>query len=340
MRTKPSSTAHQRGSSSKFEVLRPIQQRDAEPIGSDGPIVAVGMTTHTLQPAPVRGLLALRRVASPSATYGTAEDDEGLLHDARNLINTVGLYCDLLSMPDVLRPEHRHYSGEIRMLGERSVAMIERLIDRRLLRSSELLSLANRRQSDRPEATLPIYRELDQAEGLRLSIERCAGLLGRIANKHAVEIVYGEAAALPVRVPAESIERILINLVCNATSALTGMQGSIRITAGLLFGDGGDKMRPWPFQRVRMTVEDTGRGMTQEEVERLLEGRAPHTARHGIGFRVVRELIEVSGGELAIFSRPGCGTRIEMEWPIAQPGTTGSSGSSFSSERRQEVEKR
>jgi signal transduction histidine kinase len=271
---------------------------------------------------------------SSAPACAAAEEDEGLLHDARNLIGAVGLYCDLLSMPHVLRIEHRHYAEELRLLGERSAAMIERLIERRASGLSEGISLA-----DRPDANAqPVCREPERAEGLRPAVERCAGLLGRIAEEHAIEIAYGEAAALPVRVRAESIERILINLVHNAVAALAGTRGSIRVGVGLLPGDAGGMMRPWPFQRVRLTVEDTGRGMAQEEVARLFEKRAPLAARHGIGFRVVRELVEVSGGELAITSRPGHGTRIEMEWAVAQPAEqanpAGIAAATFSGDRR------
>jgi hypothetical protein len=38
------------------------------------------------------------------------------------------LYCDLLSMPGVLQPEHSHYAEELRLLNTRSEALIEHLI--------------------------------------------------------------------------------------------------------------------------------------------------------------------------------------------------------------------
>jgi hypothetical protein len=38
------------------------------------------------------------------------------------------LYCDLLSMPGVLKPEHSHYAVELRLLNTRSEALIEHLI--------------------------------------------------------------------------------------------------------------------------------------------------------------------------------------------------------------------
>ena len=259
------------------------------------------------QPFPGRG--------PATQTRATAEEDEGLLHDARNLIGAVGLYCDLLSMPHVLRAEHRHYADELRLLGERGAALIERLIERRASEETAL-SPTNGRYN---RASSLCSHTAQAAEALRPAVECCAGVLCRIAEEHCLEIAYGDAATLPVRVPAESIERILINLVRNAVAALSGLHGSIRIGVGLLPGEAGGRLCPWPFQRVRLTVEDSGCGMAPVDIKHLMEDRPPWIKRHGIGFRVVRELVEVSGGDLTVSSRPGRGTRIEMSWPVAQP---------------------
>ena len=57
--------------------------------------------------------------------------------------------------------------------------------------------------------------------------------------------------------------------------------------------------------------------MTAEELERILSvTRAPSRGRHGIGFRVVRDLVAASGGDLRVMSAPGIGTRVQIEWPV------------------------
>jgi len=70
---------------------------------------------------------------------GTALD-EGLLHDARNLMGAIRLNCDLLSMPGVLKPEHHHYAEELSLLSKRSETLIEHLIQ--LLTQEEADGLA------------------------------------------------------------------------------------------------------------------------------------------------------------------------------------------------------
>ena len=54
---------------------------------------------------------------------------EDLLHDARNLMSVLGLYCDLLAMPGVLQPRHRKYAEDLRLVGTRSEALIGRLME-------------------------------------------------------------------------------------------------------------------------------------------------------------------------------------------------------------------
>jgi hypothetical protein len=58
--------------------------------------------------------------------------------------------------------------------------------------------------------------------------------------------------------------------------------------------------------------------MFREQLERLLCGTGePSRSNHGIGFRVVRELVAASHGDLRVMSAPGIGTRVQIEWPMA-----------------------
>jgi signal transduction histidine kinase len=323
---------------------------------------------------------------------------EGLLHDARNLMGALGLYCDLLAVPGVLKPEHRHYAEEVRLLGSRSGALIERLMERVIPLLGEtaadgaglgagLLQAeagcpaqagartpADRRDGDTEMPAremraqeMPAQAILVQAVSLRSVVERCAGLLSRVAGGRPMELSFGAAAAVPVQVAEETVERILVNLVRNAAAALAGCPlsggpgkdltgshgcaaegpamggggrsvlpgtqvsvretsldrlagvapGTIRIGVGLL-ADRVGEARAWPFRRVRLTVEDSGCGMTPEQLGWLLSSaRGSTRGHHGIGFRVVRELVAASDGELKAMSAPGTGTRVQIEWPMA-----------------------
>ena len=299
---------------------------------------------------------AAARSCGGSQPCPAAAAGEGLLNDARNLMGALGLYCDLLAMPGVLKPEHNHYPEELRLLGNRSSALIENLMKSVLAqgRTDGLCMAAKANQAAGIDSSAQIeaskhdlagdIRTVVKPVSLRSIIERCSGLLSQVAGGRRIEVDYGVAAAVPVRVSEEAVERILVNLVRNAASALgdageaidansgpvqeggtDGAEGeaigAIRIRVGSLANRVGDP-KPWPFRRVRLTVEDSGCGMEAEQLERLLcAGRAPSRGSHGIGFRVVRELVGASGGDLRVRSQPGVGTRVQIEWPMAALAT-------------------
>jgi signal transduction histidine kinase len=123
-----------------------------------------------------------------------------------------------------------------------------------------------------------------------------------------VEICFGVGADQPVNVPAEAVERILTNLVKNASESMREDGGTITVSvAGV---ESGDCAEP----RIVMTVSDTGRGMTAEARCALGEATVANGCGRGLGFRVVRELAAMSDGCLTVASTPGEGTSIAVEW--------------------------
>jgi signal transduction histidine kinase len=246
-----------------------------------------------------RGLMPMvrRPVAAPvtgdaAASIAGVAEGAGLAHDAGNLLGALSLYSDLLAMPGVLHEEHREYAAELRMLSDRSWAMINRLV--------------NHSRSGLPaevQAEISVLPDV---------VDRCRGLLSRVAGRM-VEISYGVGAFQPVRVPVEAVERILTNLVKNAAEATPWVGAiSIHVEGVLERADGeSDEVR----RRVVMTVRDRGCGMDQAAMRRLMQaGGISSASGRGLGFRVVRELVAMSGGCLNVESQVDVGTSISAEW--------------------------
>jgi signal transduction histidine kinase len=240
----------------------------------------------------VRRPVAAAVAEDVAASIAGVAEGTGLAHDAGNLLGALSLYSDLLAMPGVLHEEHREYAAELRMLSDRSWAMINRLV--------------NHSRSGLPaevQAEISVLPDV---------VDRCRGLLSRVAGRM-VEISYGVGAFQPVRVPVEAVERILTNLVKNAAEA-TPWVGAISIhVEGVLeqAEDEGNQVR----RRVAMTVRDRGCGMDQAAVRRLMQaGGISSASGRGLGFRVVRELVAISGGCLNVASQVDMGTSISAEW--------------------------
>jgi signal transduction histidine kinase len=140
--------------------------------------------------------------------------------------------------------------------------------------------------------------------------ERCKGLLSRVAGRE-VEIECSIGAFEPVQVPAEAVERILTNLVKNAAEATPWVGAiTIRIEGSEELSDDGSIRR-----RVMLTVRDRGCGMDAAAIRGLMQGAGiPSKKGRGLGFRVVRELVALSGGCLSIESQPEAGTSVSAEW--------------------------
>src|ERR1035441_6527958 len=77
------------------------------PIYAAVPGCANGIARHHSPPPPLN--FGPRPACRASQPCPAAVQGEGMLHDARNLMGALGLYCDLLSMPGELKPEHNHY---------------------------------------------------------------------------------------------------------------------------------------------------------------------------------------------------------------------------------------
>jgi hypothetical protein len=173
-------------------------------------------------------------------------------------------------------------------------------------------------------------------------LTRWGSLLSMIA-RGPVEVKFGPQAALPIQVGEEAMERILVNLVHNAMTA-TRNGGAIRIGVGrsetrrAAHSHPPSEGRARPEGRMVLTVDDSGCGMSEQQIAKVLgmggdpqsdrggaleEGRpnGGSPRRHGMGLQIVRELVAASGGELAIYSRSGVGTRIEIQWPTLREGT-------------------
>ena len=113
------------------------------------------------------------------------------------------------------------------------------------------------------------------------------------------------------------IRRILENLVGNAVDSLpAGARGSVSVSTESGGGSG-------EARTVRITVADTGRGMSQRELEQAFDDfytTKPHGT--GLGLSIVRRLILDLNGSLHVTTEPGAGTRFVIELPAAPARTS------------------
>jgi signal transduction histidine kinase len=128
----------------------------------------------------------------------------------------------------------------------------------------------------------------------------------RARNVRLEERIEVEAEA---RCAPEHVERVLLNLVRNALRH-TPSDGTIAV---VLAADDG---------QVRVSVEDTGEGLTPEAARRMFDrfwrgdsARASADGGAGLGLAIARGLVEAQGGRIWAESRTNGGARVSFTLP-------------------------
>ena len=162
---------------------------------------------------------------------------------------------------------------------------------------------------------------------LSLLVEQILRLLVGSIPKGA-EISTDLARNLPaIRGNAAQIGRVVMNLIMNASDALIGQLGTIRVTTGRVrIAPGNDANHfgnPPAVDYIRLRIEDTGCGMSPETRSRIFD-QFFTTKSHGkgLGLAAVRGIVQSHGGSIQVASTPGVGTTFEILFPVASQAAT------------------
>lgn len=114
------------------------------------------------------------------------------------------------------------------------------------------------------------------------------------------------------RIDPLALRRILENLVSNAVDSLDAQSGAVTVsTSRVLEGDRSPV--------ARLIVEDTGKGMTEAELDRAFQDfYSTKPGGTGLGLSIVRRLVTDAGGRLRVETSPGAGSRFIVDLPLGE----------------------
>lgn len=249
-----------------------------------------------------------------------------IAHDARNMVTALDLYCDLLQQPGVLADPFVHYGGELRLVAAASRLLVEKLSAR---------GEDTRGKSGRPTvdpAAFQVSRAGRTEMWKSIPAEPVRNLAEELlANRHLLASLAGptvgltvdvQGGALPIRMTAEDLTRVLINLTRNASEAMSGVG---RIHISLRESSGEPENSPW----VTINVEDNGPGLTDQVLAKVFQrGPAPRAggsvkggwpmAHRGMGLSITRSLVEAAGGTIHAANRDPVGACFQIELPVSR----------------------
>ena len=216
----------------------------------------------------------------------------GIAHEIRNPLNLISLTIDyinkLLADPksdekDEISKRLANVKDEIRRLN----GMVENFLNFGKLKKPEL----------RPASVADLVDEV------------CV-LSSSMMKDRKVEIEIRSDNHIPLLlIDREQLKSCLLNVVINAVQAMPG-GGRIRLNI-MQEGEPGNE------QNVRISITDTGQGISPLELERIFEPYfTTKEAGIGLGLPLAKNLIEGHGGTIEVTSTVGAGTEVTLKLPI------------------------
>lgn len=220
-------------------------------------------------------------------------------HELRTPMASIYGFAELLATRNLPPERLKEMAKVIHRQSERMISILNELLD--------LSRIEARRGMDFRLETVSLQSLVDQA---RQDLSPPAG-------REPPRLLEGAADA-PVRVDRQKLLQALGNVISNAYKySPAGGDVTLRLVRG---ADADARAR------IGVEIEDRGVGLTPEQLQRVGErfyradpsGNIPGT---GLGVTIVREILGLLGGEMALRSRPGEGTCVTLWLPVAAAST-------------------
>lgn len=214
-------------------------------------------------------------------------------HELRTPITSINGFAELLTLDDSLPAEAREFAGIISAESQRLSRMI-----------NTFLSVTKLEQADRQEV-LKIPLLLDDV------VRETVASLQPAAKRKRIRLVEKESMRLPpVAADRSLITQAVSNLLDNAIK-YSPERTTVTLSTAL------------EADAVRVTVEDRGYGIPPESIDRVWEkfyrvardGHDKEDESTGLGLAFVREVVEQHGGEVALESEVGRGSKFSFTLP-------------------------
>ena len=142
-------------------------------------------------------------------------------------------------------------------------------------------------------------------------LKEVAALVDHKARDQGIALAVEAEPGLPRTVAdPELLKTCFLNLMINAVDAMPA-GGLLKVTVRRIGGEEGSSA-------IEVTVSDTGRGMTPEEIRGAFEPYySTKDAGLGIGLALTRKIVSDHGGAIDLDSAPGRGTTARIVLPLA-----------------------
>ncbi len=266
-----------------------------------GAVAATSLTRAAVARAALSDMDELRRAEAAvaaaldeaeAASQAKSEYLSRVSHELRTPLTVILGFAGLLEMEDP-RPDQ-----------QASIAMVLKAADHLLRMIDELLAIS-RIESGREELAL-------EAVSIDEVVAECIELVALAAAPRRVA-VHREPSGERVIADSQRLKQAVLNLLTNAVK-YNREGGHVDVSARRVDGD-----------RVRLTVKDTGSGISPDLVSRLFQpfdrlGAERTTIEGtGLGLALSKHLVELMSGTIGVETEPGAGSSFWLEFARAGP---------------------
>ena len=222
----------------------------------------------------------------------------GVAHDFNNLLLVIISHSELLEGEfQSGQPDPKHVTG-IRSAADRAVDLTRQLL------------AFSRGQPVQPRVT-----------DLNFLVERLGGLLERLIGEHIKLSLKLQHESVAVFADPSQLEQVVVNLAVNARDAMPS-GGTLAISVDRYRVGSREPLGQLPpGDYVRLSVADSGVGMTQQELERAFDPFYTTKALGkgtGLGMATVHAVAVQNGGLASIESTLAQGTTVQVLFPMSR----------------------
>lgn len=224
----------------------------------------------------------------------------GVAHDFNNLLGAMANYLTIMRAHVGSGTEAMTLLSEMQGLIERGSDLVRQIL------------VASKMEGEKEPST----------EDLNRVIRPIIRILRHTLPKR-IRVVFEEGGVPPIRMDPSQIQQVVMNLCMNAADAMP-RGGEIKIDTCLVeltraMTQGIPGVEPGRYARI--TVSDTGLGMTQEVRERIFEPfftTKDNAERTGLGLSICYAIVRRHGGFIEVESTPGAGSEFKVYLPFVE----------------------
>jgi PAS domain S-box-containing protein len=237
--------------------------------------------------------LITAKQAAEKANQAKSKFVASMNHELRTPMNAILGFAQLLAL-DNLSENQKDSVQHIITAGHHLMDLINQVLDLAKIEADKL--------------------ELNLEEiSLTFLIQNCLNLVQPLTLKNQIKLIDNSGMGHHTLVIVDKLrfKQVLLNLISNAIK-YNRTAGSVTIATKLI--------QP---QRLRISITDTGNGLSKEQIDKLFQPFERLTAKNsqiegtGIGLCISKKLIEAMDGRIGVESEEGEGSCFWIEIPIA-----------------------